>query len=1035
MYNPYGYYSNPNQCPSTPYHPGSPFAASPYPFFSIHPAEHGRQLSTADDHLPTIPSTPRRSHNILSPVASPSPKRKRASDENQVQLGLEGSVPKSKKPKSRTYTPRRPPDIKLAVVFEALTQVDWSLGQLLYHLFRLQDEKGDNVHRSPKHAAYVHQLLNGSSGHGIGFLLDAWMHSPDGVVGIGTDDHNLMYNTSVDFKTIRPVRPALTSFAAQIIKKKLVQEAEEAVKPGNGLHTSVPRASASSTRFTSGRSSQLQWTDIGLTTVSSVADIIKKCQPLTWDYVTTICARPPRKRNGVVAVRKTRPVEAVAASVISEMDCSRDGLARRLPMTKGMFYFAFGVPHDVFAYNCRVASTVSYGAVYRCLQELSEQEAKAVVEVGRDLSQGGVIVLDNVQNYLIQRDARIGRTNKMNVGIAAMYIELEGMPSSAFNLEDKLERLKNSKRCDLTVEQLIRYIDQPHIDDVMSLHWLLTLSNYIPCLDYVKKHVLLLFRTRNAKLPLPVKPSKIHPLATSSKNETVTTELKDALFDFLAQTGQTKEDFQQRLTLLCGDGLTYEKIGQLKKYLQFHDSNFLSLNVGEATLAPWHTQWTDISRLYENCWGETLSTDPSSIAHSVAKIGRAAPPNLKKSTSIHTQTSPISCLILYFKQDDLFTYFANLAMTNSLPCFEDLEVIARKLHRAYTNTRAIHFALRDVERESDWASTVPLGTSWNNVASASSLSSPGVQATSVSPRKVFKGDYVLARSMAFMRDALVAREAAYATAEGDPGRLYEMMKIMLFTFASSSHSKYVTYLLETIVTLELESSPELRQATLQSMLVNLSGRMGSFCALDFMQEYFNRLLEAIVQRKGVEYGAVYIRTVIARNLHHFGRIKKEFCSGVGLQPRSGHHKAPHTRPEVRLLLEEYHKVELHSRRVGRRMADDDDGKGIDSFGKGVEHLRSKRLATWIKETSTTRSLLRRSSVTPQDIPVQPLHTPDDDDPEDNTVEGSELSSLAMPVMGNMILEDGQLIIDLDIEHFDLGDTSTDATQVDLDEEE
>ena len=51
------------------------------------------------------------------------------------------------------------------------------------------------------------------------------------------------------------------------------------------------------------------------------------------------------------------------------------------------------------------------------------------------------------------------------------------------------------------------------------------------------------------------------------------------------------------------------------------------------------------------------------------------------------------------------------------------------------------------------------------------------------------------------------------------------------------------------------------------MLVNMNGHSGSFCALDFMQEYFNRLLEAIVQWKGVDYGAPYIRSVIARNLH------------------------------------------------------------------------------------------------------------------------------------------------------------------------
>ena len=87
----------------------------------------------------------------------------------------------------------------------------------------------------------------------------------------------------------------------------------------------------------------------------------------------------------------------------------------------------------------------------------------------------------------------------------------------------------NSHRSNLTVSQLLGYLDQKHIDTVMTLHWLLTLINYMPCLSSLRKDVLDAFRTRAAKLCLPVKSSFVHPLATSSKNETVTTDLKDAL--------------------------------------------------------------------------------------------------------------------------------------------------------------------------------------------------------------------------------------------------------------------------------------------------------------------------------------------------------------------------------------------------------------------------------------------------------------------------------------------------------------------------
>jgi len=87
-------------------------------------------------------------------------------------------------------------------------------------------------------------------------------------------------------------------------------------------------------------------------------------------------------------------------------------------------------------------------------------------------------------------------------------------------------------------------------------------------------------------------------------------------------------------------------------------------------------------------------------------------------------------------------------------------------------------------------------------------------------------------------------------------------QVMLFKFAGSSHSKYTTYLLEFLTNFELESSRELRETTLNSMLVNLSGKAGSFAAGDIIQEFFNRLLEAIIERKGADFGDTFVRQVI-----------------------------------------------------------------------------------------------------------------------------------------------------------------------------
>lgn len=175
---------------------------------------------------------------------------------------------------------------------------------------------------------------------------------------------------------------------------------------------------------------------------------------------------------------------------------------------------------------------------------------------------------------------------------------------------------------------------------------------------------------------------------------------------------------------------------------------------------------------------------------------------------------------------------------------------------------------------------------------------------------------------------------------------------MLFTFAGSSHSKYATYLLETITTLELESSQVLRNSLLRMMVLNLSGTPGGCAPGDLIQEYFNRLLEAIVERKGKEFDDVFIREVIVRNLHRMAKLKPDLREGVSLSKRSTRHSEPHTNPEVWVLLQQYAHHQLHSRRAGRFVEE----KDVDDFTSGWKKLGKGKgkLTKWINETTHAR---------------------------------------------------------------------------------
>jgi len=105
----------------------------------------------------------------------------------------------------------------------------------------------------------------------------------------------------------------------------------------------------------------------------------------------------------------------------------------------------------------------------------------------------GSICLDNVQQYIRQRDLWIGCKNKMQIGIAATYFEMKGFVPGADNLCDKQRCIMENKRKDLTVEQVLGWIDQPHLETVGILHWLKVLTDYVPELAEHRDHVSLLF--------------------------------------------------------------------------------------------------------------------------------------------------------------------------------------------------------------------------------------------------------------------------------------------------------------------------------------------------------------------------------------------------------------------------------------------------------------------------------------------------------------------------------------------------------------
>jgi hypothetical protein len=298
---------------------------------------------------------------------------------------------------------------------------------------------------------------------------------------------------------------------------------------------------------------------------------------------------------------------------------------------RGLLYFAMSAPADIFAYESRIAMLPAFSTIWKIIGELAEAESARVKEIGASPSSVGAIHIDNAQGYARKIDQRIGRENEMKVGMGATFIP-KPLPegSKAYDLDDKLEHERRAEFQSLVTKQLVALIDEPHINFVSSLAWLKSIINYVPSLHCYKANLRECYRIEAAKLRLPQEVSQVHPLAFNSKNENITTDLKAGTLDFLSQIGQTPEQYQRRVQPIGGDGLTFQRLLELKSYLRFHQNDFESFRFVEPFLEGWHTQWTNLCNIHEVFWGPEASKNPGHLGHSAGAIGRDAPSDMSK---------------------------------------------------------------------------------------------------------------------------------------------------------------------------------------------------------------------------------------------------------------------------------------------------------------------------------------------------------------------------------------------------------------------
>ncbi|KDQ08758.1 hypothetical protein BOTBODRAFT_77208, partial [Botryobasidium botryosum FD-172 SS1] len=743
--------------------------------------------------------------------------------------------------------------------------------------------------------------------------------------------------------------PAISAWCLKTVAERVSKEGEDLVAISTGLNIR-----ATHNKRTAGNANIVTWDRLSQSTMTNLEKVIREQGPAIWLICSKFAQRPVAKG------RIYRPPDVVCTGSISSMMFSRSRSANLYQMANGMTLFGSKAHTSTFRVLSRVGYTVSLRSVTNALRTGAKLTLSGLGDGIRTGKSAFRIVMDNVQAFAKQRDFRLGRESKMITGCAATVIEMENCDPAAFDMEELERRRKEKLRQNLTVPVLAESINEEHLYCVSTLHWLLTLVSFVPALKGYRSGITKLFHDKASILPMPKnRKTKIHPLGTNSHNEAKTQGLRDALDDFLQKQLGIDSD-NPKLFPVSGDGMTFEQIHRVKKYMSSHSKPLDSFKYVVPVLEIWHTKWKDLCRIISTHWGDGKLKDPSALGSSAAAIGVPRPADLSKVDyypGVHTVSTVakarmLDCWVNLLGTDDLEAHFTALKESNALPTLETLELQAALLAKRYSSTRAYHMALRG-DQAGDPDFIFPEGPAWHagkgeKVEKVDEVGKVDVvensNKTEADKTDVkFSGDRVLANSILFLRDAIWFMEACYAVASGDMGRVYEIMKVWMFTFSGSSHPKYASYLLEVFCNFEYEFPEPLKRAILLNWLVNLSGEDGHFIEADLMQEHFNFWLEELAQHKGHEFDEAYYREVIAPAVHHFLRLKEEREASVGLTRRTKSHGAPSLTNEYKRLLQIYKERNLHRFCAGREMGH----VAKDNFAEGFKKLSAGKLQKFV----------------------------------------------------------------------------------------
>ncbi|KAJ7898724.1 hypothetical protein B0H13DRAFT_2337376 [Mycena leptocephala] len=359
--------------------------------------------------------------------------------------------------------------------------------------------------------------------------------------------------------------------------------------------------------------------------------------------------------------------------------------------------------------------------------------------------------------------------------------------------------------------------------------------------------------------------------------------------DFDKQMGVEPKKSDNLLSWNRGDGGTHGTLSRLKHTLVTTPDIYSSFRNAISTPETWHSKATKLNSSASNHYGPAASPDPSSLSRSSNAANMKRPTDLKKCDFFPTSRSMsmiwdarvFDCWRLVLGCDDLLSRPASSA--SAMPARQPMKnhwtkQSRTKPHLAPNFPRVLRGLCRlpavepysdtdmpglddiphDQEPPSRSEGLEPTSDGDGPGPSPETPTTPEPNESTAESNKEpeegpkfhkepagFDGNRVLSNAILFLMEFGWWIELNYEIPEGDVGRVFEILKIFIFTFAGSSNQNYMRYMLDLYALLEFECSPDLKEVLLNNWLLTLREEIGNFVEGDLMQEWNIRWLTNI----------------------------------------------------------------------------------------------------------------------------------------------------------------------------------------------